>query len=116
MDAHDIDARHMREALALAERGWGHVSPNPMVGAVITDPAGAVIGRGWYEGPRGEAHAEIRALREAGDRARGATMYCSLEPCDHHGATAPCTEALIAAGVRGEAVPMRFRPSTRSAG
>jgi diaminohydroxyphosphoribosylaminopyrimidine deaminase/5-amino-6-(5-phosphoribosylamino)uracil reductase len=99
MDAHDIDAEHMREALALAERGWGHVSPNPMVGAVVVDRAGDVIGTGWYEGPRGRAHAEVRALEVAGDRARGATVYCSLEPCDHHGATPPCTEALIAAGV-----------------
>jgi diaminohydroxyphosphoribosylaminopyrimidine deaminase/5-amino-6-(5-phosphoribosylamino)uracil reductase len=99
MDAHDIDTLHMRDALALAERGWGHVSPNPMVGAVLVDDAGAVIGRGWYEGPKGAPHAEVRAIGEAGDAARGATLYCSLEPCDHHGATPPCTEAIIAAGV-----------------
>jgi diaminohydroxyphosphoribosylaminopyrimidine deaminase / 5-amino-6-(5-phosphoribosylamino)uracil reductase len=99
MDAHDTDTRHMREALALAERGWGHVSPNPMVGALVVDRGGEVVGRGWYEGPRGAPHAEVRALAEAGDRARGATLYCTLEPCDHHGATPPCTEAVIAAGV-----------------
>ena len=58
-----------------------------------------VVGRGWYEGPSGAPHAEVRALREAGDRARGATIVCTLEPCDHHGATPPCTEALIDAGV-----------------
>jgi diaminohydroxyphosphoribosylaminopyrimidine deaminase / 5-amino-6-(5-phosphoribosylamino)uracil reductase len=99
MDAHDIDTRHMREALVLAERGWGRVSPNPMVGAVLIDDTGDAIGRGWYEGPRGEPHAEVRALGEAGALAHGATLYCSLEPCDHHGATAPCTEAIVAAGV-----------------
>jgi diaminohydroxyphosphoribosylaminopyrimidine deaminase/5-amino-6-(5-phosphoribosylamino)uracil reductase len=88
----------MREALALAERGWGHVSPNPMVGAVVL-AGGEVVGRGWYEGPSGAPHAEVRALREAGDRARGATVVCTLEPCNHHGATPPCTEALLDAGV-----------------
>jgi diaminohydroxyphosphoribosylaminopyrimidine deaminase/5-amino-6-(5-phosphoribosylamino)uracil reductase len=100
MDEHDTDTRHMRAALALAERGWGHVSPNPMVGAVLVDAGGAVVGNGWYEGPRGAPHAEIRALREAGDRAQGGTLYCSLEPCDHHGATSPCTDAILAAQVR----------------
>jgi diaminohydroxyphosphoribosylaminopyrimidine deaminase/5-amino-6-(5-phosphoribosylamino)uracil reductase len=99
MDAHDTHTRYLREALALAQRGWGHVSPNPMVGAVLVDDAGEVIGRGWYEGPRGAPHAEVRALREAGDLARGTTLYCSLEPCHHHGATAPCTDAIVAAGV-----------------
>ena len=89
----------MREALALAERGWGHVSPNPMVGAIVLDASGEVAGRGWYEGPRGAPHAEIRALEEAGDRARGGTLVCSLEPCDHHGSTPPCTDAVLAAGI-----------------
>lgn len=98
MDGHDTDVSHMREALALAERGWGHVSPNPMVGAVVL-AGGEVVGRGWYEGPSGNPHAEMRALREAGDRARGATVVCTLEPCNHHGATPPCTEALLHAGV-----------------
>ena len=98
MDGHDIDVTHMREALALAERGWGHVSPRPLVGAlVVADDE--VLGRGWYEGPRGEPHAEVRALREAGERARGATVVCTLEPCNHHGATPPCTDALLDAGV-----------------
>jgi diaminohydroxyphosphoribosylaminopyrimidine deaminase/5-amino-6-(5-phosphoribosylamino)uracil reductase len=99
MDAPDTHIEHMREALALAERGLGHVSPNPMVGAVVVDASGVTIGRGWYAGPRGAPHAEVRALREAGDRARGATVYSSLEPCDHHASTPPCTDALIAAGV-----------------
>jgi diaminohydroxyphosphoribosylaminopyrimidine deaminase / 5-amino-6-(5-phosphoribosylamino)uracil reductase len=89
---------HMREALALAERGWGHVSPNPMVGAVVL-AGDEVVGRGWYEGPSGAPHAEVRALREAGERAHGSTVVCTLEPCNHHGATPPCTEALLGAGV-----------------
>lgn len=98
MDGHDTDTGHMGVALDLAVRGWGHVSPNPMVGAlVVADDE--VVGRGWYEGPSGAPHAEVRALREAGDRARGATIVCTLEPCNHHGATPPCTEALIDAGV-----------------
>ncbi len=98
MDAHDTDTDHMRVALDLAVRGWGHVSPNPMVGALVL-AGDEVVGRGWYEGPSGAPHAEVRALREAGDRARGATIVCTLEPCNHHGATPPCTEALIDAGV-----------------
>jgi diaminohydroxyphosphoribosylaminopyrimidine deaminase/5-amino-6-(5-phosphoribosylamino)uracil reductase len=98
MDAHDTDVTHMREALALAERGWGHVSPRPMVGTVVIS-GDEIVGRGWYDGPRGAPHAEVRALREAGDRARGATVVCTLEPCNHTGATPPCTEALVDAGV-----------------
>jgi len=89
----------MREALDLAARGWGRVTPNPMVGALVVASDGEVAGRGWYEGPRGAAHAEVRAIREAAGRARGATLYCSLEPCDHHGATPPCTEAIVTAEV-----------------
>jgi diaminohydroxyphosphoribosylaminopyrimidine deaminase/5-amino-6-(5-phosphoribosylamino)uracil reductase len=99
MDAHDTDTQRMREALMLAERGWGHVSPNPMVGALVVAPDGEVVGRGWYEGPRGAPHAEVRALREAGARARGATLICTLEPCNHHGSTPPCTAAVIDAGI-----------------
>jgi diaminohydroxyphosphoribosylaminopyrimidine deaminase/5-amino-6-(5-phosphoribosylamino)uracil reductase len=79
MDGHeDTDTRHLREALLLAERGWGHVSPNPKVGAVVVDAAGEVVGRGWYEGPRGAPHAEVRALAVAGGRARGAPRYRGL--------------------------------------
>ena len=88
----------MRRALELAARGRGRVSPNPMVGAVVVS-GGAVVGEGWYEGPRGRPHAEIKALTAAGERARGATLYCTLEPCDHHGSTPPCTEALVASGI-----------------
>jgi len=88
----------MRAALALAERGWGRVSPNPMVGAVVLTSAGHVVGEGWHEGP-GSAHAEAVALAAAGEGARGATIVVTLEPCDRWGRTPPCTEALIAAGV-----------------
>ena len=88
----------MQRALDLAARGWGRVSPNPMVGAVIMRD-GRVVGEGWHEGP-GLPHAEVMALREAGpDASRGATVVCTLEPCDHTGRTAPCTQALIEAGV-----------------
>lgn len=91
------DARWMTRALELAERGRGATSPNPMVGAVVVR-AGREVGAGFH--PRaGEPHAEVFALRAAGDAARGACVYVTLEPCDHHGRTPPCTEALIAAGV-----------------
>ena len=93
------DARHMARALDLAERGWGAASPNPMVGAVLVRD-GEVVGEGWYRGPgAGHPHAEVTALAMAGDAARGATLYCTLEPCDHLGHTPPCSRALIAAGI-----------------
>ncbi len=91
----------MRLALRLAERGLGATSPNPMVGAVLVK-GGQVIGRGWHR-RAGEAHAEIEALRDAtrrGHRPRGATLYVTLEPCCTHGRTPPCTEAILAAGLR----------------
>ena len=91
------DEAYMRRALQLAERGWGRVSPNPMVGAVVVRD-GEVIGEGWHEGP-GTDHAEVMALRAAGDRASGATVVCTLEPCNRFGRTPPCTRALIDAGV-----------------
>lgn len=97
MERHDEG--YMRRALELAARGWGLASPNPLVGAVIVSN-GDVVGEGWYQGPRGNPHAEIVALGRAGARAAGATVVCTLEPCDHHGATPPCTRALIDAGVR----------------
>jgi diaminohydroxyphosphoribosylaminopyrimidine deaminase / 5-amino-6-(5-phosphoribosylamino)uracil reductase len=89
----------MRRALELAARGWGRVSPNPLVGCVLVRD-GRVVGEGWHEGP-GAEHAEAMALRLAGDRAAGATAFVTLEPCDHHGRTAPCARALIDAGVEG---------------
>ena len=88
---------HMRLALSLARRALGSVSPNPAVGAVIVRD-GEVVGRGWTQSP-GHEHAEIVALREAGEMAAGASMYTTLEPCNHFGRTKPCTEALIAAGI-----------------
>jgi len=92
------DAEYMRQAIALARRGLGRTSPNPPVGAVVV-ARGRVVGRGWHRGP-GTAHGEAAALRAAGARARGATLYVSLEPCNHHGRTPPCTDAVLAAGVR----------------
>jgi diaminohydroxyphosphoribosylaminopyrimidine deaminase/5-amino-6-(5-phosphoribosylamino)uracil reductase len=89
----------MATALALAERGRGRTSPNPLVGAVIVDDAGVVVGTGFHE-RAGEAHAEVHALRAAGARARGATLYCTLEPCSHTGRTGPCAVAVAGAGIR----------------
>lgn len=87
----------MRRALELAERGRGCVEPNPLVGAVLVHD-GQVVGEGWHE-KYGQAHAEVNALAQAGDRARAATLYVTLEPCCHFGKTPPCTDALIQAGV-----------------
>jgi diaminohydroxyphosphoribosylaminopyrimidine deaminase / 5-amino-6-(5-phosphoribosylamino)uracil reductase len=92
------DGVWMRRALVLAERGWGRTAPNPMVGAVVVRD-GAAVGEGWHT-RYGEAHAEVEALRAAGERARGATLYVTLEPCNHHGHTPPCTDAILAAGIR----------------
>ena len=91
------DSAHMRRALSLARKGWGRTAPNPMVGAVVVRD-GAVVGEGYHQ-EYGGPHAEVHALRTAGERARGATVYVTLEPCNHHGKTGPCTEALLAAGV-----------------
>jgi len=87
----------MKEAVALALRGRGQASPNPLVGAIL-ELDGAIVGQGFHTFA-GVDHAEIHALKEAGDLARGATLYVTLEPCSHHGRTGPCAEALIAAGV-----------------
>jgi len=91
------DEGYMREALELAARARGRTSPNPMVGALVVS-GGEVVGRGYHH-KAGEAHAEVLALGEAGGRARGATLYVTLEPCCHRGRTGPCTEAILAAGV-----------------
>lgn len=93
----DIERAAMRRALDLALRGWGRVAPNPLVGAVLLRD-GAVIGEGWHA-EFGGPHAEVAALAACAD-ARGATLVVSLEPCAHHGKTAPCADAVIAAGVR----------------
>ncbi len=92
------DEAYMERALALAERGRGLVSPNPMAGAMVVDPDGRVLGEGWHEGP-GLPHAEVVALNQAGERARGATLFTTLEPCDHYGRTPPCTGAIARAGI-----------------
>lgn len=92
------DADYMRQAIALARRGVGRTSPNPPVGAVVV-AGGRIVGRGWHR-RAGAAHGEAAALAAAGTRARGATLYVTLEPCNHHGRTGPCTEAVLAAGIR----------------
>jgi diaminohydroxyphosphoribosylaminopyrimidine deaminase / 5-amino-6-(5-phosphoribosylamino)uracil reductase len=92
------DGAFMRRALQLARRGWGQTAPNPMVGAVVVRD-GRIIAEGWHA-RFGEAHAEAMALAAAGDQARGADVYVTLEPCAHHGKTPPCADALVAAGVR----------------
>ena len=91
------DEQYLEEAFSLAERGHGGTHPNPLVGAVLVKD-GEVVGRGWHLAP-GRPHAEANALAEAGERARGATLYCTLEPCSHHGKTPPCADALVAAGI-----------------
>lgn len=92
-----MDAPFLEQAIELAERGRGTTYPNPIVGAVIVRD-GEVVGVGWHE-RKGGPHAEVVALESAGERARGATAYVTLEPCAHHGATPPCADALAAAGV-----------------
>jgi diaminohydroxyphosphoribosylaminopyrimidine deaminase/5-amino-6-(5-phosphoribosylamino)uracil reductase len=94
----EADSRWMRRALEHARRGLGRTTPNPIVGACVVTGEGIVVGDGAHE-RAGEAHAEVQALEEAGDRARGATLYCTLEPCAHTGRTGPCTERIIAAGI-----------------
>ena len=107
------DLGAMRAALALARRGLGSVWPNPAVGCVIVKQ-GRVVGRGWTQ-PGGRPHGETEALRRAGDAARGAAAYVSLEPCCHWGRTPPCVDALITAGVRRVVVALED-PDPRVAG
>ncbi|HKC80482.1 MAG TPA: bifunctional diaminohydroxyphosphoribosylaminopyrimidine deaminase/5-amino-6-(5-phosphoribosylamino)uracil reductase RibD, partial [Gemmatimonadaceae bacterium] len=87
----------MRRALALAQQGWGQTAPNPMVGAVVVRD-GSIVGEG-YHARYGGPHAEVVALKAAGERARGSTMYVTLEPCNHFGKQPPCTEAILEARV-----------------
>jgi diaminohydroxyphosphoribosylaminopyrimidine deaminase/5-amino-6-(5-phosphoribosylamino)uracil reductase len=107
------DRAYMRQALALARRGWGRTAPNPLVGAVLVRD-GEVVGEGHHAMYGGD-HAEVVALRAAGDRARGATAYVTLAPCAHHGKTPPCADALIAAGVR-RVVAATADPNPQAAG
>jgi diaminohydroxyphosphoribosylaminopyrimidine deaminase/5-amino-6-(5-phosphoribosylamino)uracil reductase len=96
----------MRRAIALAGQGIGFVEPNPAVGAVIVDDQLRLIGEGWHE-RFGGPHAELAALAQAGARARGSTFYVTLEPCCHFGKTPPCTEAVIAAGIKKVVIAMQ---------
>jgi diaminohydroxyphosphoribosylaminopyrimidine deaminase / 5-amino-6-(5-phosphoribosylamino)uracil reductase len=106
-------AAHMRRALELARHGWGRVHPNPMVGAVVVRDD-RIVGEGWHR-EYGGAHAEIEALQDAGNAARGATLYVTLEPCAHHGKTPPCTDSIIEAGV-GRVVFAAADPNPRADG
>ena len=107
------EAEAMRRALELARRGWGRVAPNPLVGAVVLAD-GAPVGEG-HHAEFGGPHAEIIALRAAGERARGSTLVVTLEPCAHVGKTPPCTEAILAAGVRRVVAAIRD-PNARAQG
>src|SRR6195256_2305065 len=91
------DQRFMQLALTLGRRGLGRTWPNPAVGAVVVKD-GVIIGRGWTQ-PGGRPHAEVEALRRAGEAARDATLYATLEPCSHFGKSPPCADAIIAAGI-----------------
>jgi diaminohydroxyphosphoribosylaminopyrimidine deaminase / 5-amino-6-(5-phosphoribosylamino)uracil reductase len=102
----------MARAIELAS--GAHTHPNPRVGAVVVAASGEVVGEGWYEGP-GTPHAEFVALSQAGDQARGSTVFVTLEPCDHHGRTPPCVDALITAGVARVVAPVAD-PDSRTAG
>jgi diaminohydroxyphosphoribosylaminopyrimidine deaminase / 5-amino-6-(5-phosphoribosylamino)uracil reductase len=99
------DRRYMRRALELAERGLYTTTPNPRVGCVVVLD-GEIVGEGWHE-RAGEPHAEVKALRAAGAKAQGATVYVTLEPCSHHGRTPPCDQALISARVARVMAAMR---------
>lgn len=99
-----MDELYMKQALMLAAQGLGRTSPNPVVGAVIVAD-GSIVGQGWHQAA-GTPHAEVHALAQAGRLARNATLYVTLEPCCHHGRTGPCTDAIIAAGVKRVVVAM----------
>ncbi|HEV2132082.1 MAG TPA: bifunctional diaminohydroxyphosphoribosylaminopyrimidine deaminase/5-amino-6-(5-phosphoribosylamino)uracil reductase RibD [Longimicrobiaceae bacterium] len=107
------DGEFMRRALALAEGGWGRVAPNPLVGAVVVRE-GRIVGEGFHA-EYGRPHAEVKALGAAGEQARGATLYVTLEPCSHHGKTPPCTDAVLQAGI-SRLVFAAKDPNPRAAG
>ena len=90
----------MQRAIALSENGCGRTAPNPIVGAVIVTADGSVIAEGFHDRNKSPDHAEIVALKIAGEKARGATMYVTLEPCNHTGTTAPCSQAIISSGIK----------------
>ncbi|NTW04941.1 MAG: bifunctional diaminohydroxyphosphoribosylaminopyrimidine deaminase/5-amino-6-(5-phosphoribosylamino)uracil reductase RibD [Peptococcaceae bacterium] len=93
------DKMFMKKALALAAKGQGRTSPNPMVGSLVVSADNLIIGQGYHQ-KAGEAHAEVYALGQAGDRAKGATLYVTLEPCCHHGLTPPCVDLIIKSGIK----------------
>lgn len=95
----DNDAKYMKRALELAAKARGMTSPNPMVGAVLVNNKGEIVGEGYHK-KAGEAHAEINALNDAGELARGSTLYVTLEPCSHYGKTPPCSDAIVKAGIK----------------
>ncbi|MEA2109089.1 MAG: bifunctional diaminohydroxyphosphoribosylaminopyrimidine deaminase/5-amino-6-(5-phosphoribosylamino)uracil reductase RibD, partial [Pseudomonadota bacterium] len=107
------DENYLKLALKLARKGRGRTSPNPMVGALVVKED-KIVGKGFHPAA-GKPHAEIFALREAGEQARQATMYVTLEPCNHHGRTPPCTEAIIAAGISRVVIGMED-PNPKVAG
>ena len=109
----NLDLHFMRQALKLAEKARGQTSPNPMVGAVVVQN-GEVVGQGFHQ-KSGTPHAEIHALKDAGDKARGADLYVTLEPCCHFGRTPPCTSAVIKAGIRRVIIAM-VDPNPKVAG
>jgi diaminohydroxyphosphoribosylaminopyrimidine deaminase/5-amino-6-(5-phosphoribosylamino)uracil reductase len=108
------DEQYMRRALFHAARGQGRTTPNPMVGAVVVSEEGVVVGQGWHA-RAGEPHAEVHALDAAGERARGATLYVTLEPCCHIGRTGPCTQRILDAGITRVVAAMQD-PDARVAG
>jgi diaminohydroxyphosphoribosylaminopyrimidine deaminase/5-amino-6-(5-phosphoribosylamino)uracil reductase len=109
-----LDHEHMARALRLAAHGLYSTAPNPAVGCIVLDASGATVGSGWHR-KAGEPHAEVVALRAAGERARGGTAYVTLEPCAHQGRTPPCVDAVLGAGLRRVVVAMRD-PNPRVAG
>ncbi|MER6580842.1 bifunctional diaminohydroxyphosphoribosylaminopyrimidine deaminase/5-amino-6-(5-phosphoribosylamino)uracil reductase RibD [Nonomuraea sp. NPDC001023] len=114
MDISAADAAHMARAVELAARGHGGTSPNPVVGCVVLSAAGQVVGEGFHA-YAGGPHAEVVALAQAGEQARGGTAYVTLEPCDHTGRTGPCSRALLAAGVARVVVAVAD-PNPKAAG
>src|SRR5512133_1496791 len=114
MQRTETDHEHLARAIALAERGVGGVSPNPVVGAVLVKDE-RVVGEGWHE-EYGGPHAEVNAIAAAGDAdLRGATLYVSLEPCCHHGQQPPCTEAILESGI-ARVVVGTDDPSSKASG
>jgi len=109
------DSDYMNQALDLALQGRGHTSPNPLVGAVVVNN-GVAVGKGFHKAA-GQNHAEVNALNDAGDRAKGATLYVTLEPCNHFGRTPPCTQSIIKAGIKRVVVAMKDpNPSVKGCG